>query len=72
MTIMSSITIPRTITNGDELVVIPRKEYERFLEVVRERDELENDLKVALTEAVEGKAEGPFYSADELKKSLER
>ena len=69
---MSSITIPRTITKGDELVVIPRKEYESFLEVVREKNELEDDLKIALTEVLEGKTEGPFYSASELKKSLER
>lgn len=27
---MSTITIPKTITKGDELIIVPRKEYEEF------------------------------------------
>ncbi|MDO8504006.1 MAG: hypothetical protein Q7S60_04975 [bacterium] len=27
---MATITIPKKITKGEELVVIPRKEYEKF------------------------------------------
>ena len=32
---MTTITIPQKITKGEELVAIPRKEYERFLRVVK-------------------------------------
>lgn len=28
---MATITIPKKITKGEELVVIPRREYEKFL-----------------------------------------
>ena len=30
---MATITIPRKITKGEKLVVIPRKEYEKLLEL---------------------------------------
>lgn len=30
---MSSITIPRKVTKGEELVVIPRKVYEEYLQL---------------------------------------
>lgn len=28
---MTTVTIPRKITRGEELIVIPRREYEKFL-----------------------------------------
>jgi len=43
---MTTITIPKKLTQGEELVAIPRKEYERFVafvarkEIVREVDVL--------------------------------
>ena len=30
---MSTITIPQKITKGEELVVLPRREYEEFLRI---------------------------------------
>ena len=30
---MATITIPKRITKGEELIVIPRKEYEGYLEL---------------------------------------
>ena len=43
---MRTITIPQKLANKDDLIVIPRKEYERFVafvakkEVIRESDVL--------------------------------
>lgn len=61
---MTTITIPSRVTKGEELVVIPRKEYEKLTN-------LDKDLEQALKEVVERKAIGPFRSVKELKKSLE-
>ena len=30
---MATITIPKRITKGEELIIIPRKEYEEYLEL---------------------------------------
>ena len=32
---MNTITIPKHITHGDELVVLPREEYEEFLRIAK-------------------------------------
>jgi len=43
---MTTITIPKKLTKGEELVIIPRKEYEKFVafvagkKIVREVDVL--------------------------------
>lgn len=43
---MTTVTIPKKLTRGEELVVIPKKEYEKFIafvakkEVIRETDVL--------------------------------
>ncbi len=34
------ITIPHTLAGNDDLVVIPRKQYEYFLQVVNAEDEI--------------------------------
>lgn len=36
---MATITIPKQITKGEELIIIPRKEYEEFLELKEKRKE---------------------------------
>ncbi|MBU3926074.1 hypothetical protein KJ763_02815 [Patescibacteria group bacterium] len=33
---MATITIPKNLIKNDDLVVIPRKEYEEFLEIKKE------------------------------------
>lgn len=58
---MAIITIPKQITKGEELVVIPRKIYERLLFKV----ELDRDLKKALEDVKKGRLIGPFSTAKE-------
>lgn len=36
---MATITIPRKITKGEELIIIPRKEYEEYLELKEKKGE---------------------------------
>lgn len=40
---MSTIAIPKTITKGEELVIIPRREYDRFLAIISGNEEIKGD-----------------------------
>ncbi len=62
-----TITIPRTLTGGEELVVIPRKLYERFVRGFQRgkpQTKLDRDLDAAIAEYRSGDSFGPFDSAD--------
>ena len=72
---MNTVTIPKTLSKKGDLVVIPRKQYEKFLHATGELQvftELGKDLKKSLREARAGKIFGPFSSVKELEKSLEK
>ena len=71
---MSTVTIPKKITGGEELVVISRKEYEKFLRVTKTgaRSGFDRGLDDAIQEVRKGKKVGPFRSAQALKRSLEK
>ncbi len=75
---MITITIPKEIMKKRDLVIIPRKEYEEFLDFskkvrkVKIKSELDQGLDEALKEVREGKTFGPFDTAKDLIKSLEK
>ncbi len=69
---MSVATIKKSITKGEELVVMPRREYEELIFANKEKNDLDKELLAALKEVRQGKTVGPFTSATELKKSLEK
>ena len=65
---MVTITIPKKITKGEELVVIPRKVYEKLLFKI----ELDRDLEKALEDVRKGRIIGPFSTAKEALSALKR
>lgn len=65
---MATIIIPKKITKGEELVVIPRKIYEKLLFKI----ELDRDLKKALEDVKKGRVIGPFATAKEAINALKR
>jgi len=72
---MPIITIPKEITNGKELMIIPKEDWERILELAKKnvcRLKLEKGLEEALVEIKAGKLIGPFKEAEDLIKSLEK
>jgi len=69
---MTTITIPKKLTKGEELVVIPRKQYEKFLGILESYSRLDRDLDEAIRQTRKGETIGPFNSVKELKKSLEK
>lgn len=73
---MSTITIPKRITKGEELIVIPRKEYEEFskwrktiklFRTFTPTATQKRDLKKARQDYQQKK----FITLDELKRKLE-
>lgn len=68
---MVSVTIPKQVTKGEELVVIPKKLYEEFVRVLKRKSltgvsaELNTGLKEALKDVDTGKIIGPFSSLSE-------
>ena len=72
MATMNTLTIPKKITRGEELIIIPRKEYEKFLLISKKRptSKLDRDLNRAITEVRRGEIFGPFETADKLLQSL--
>ena len=69
---MATITIPKKLTKGEELVIIPRKQYEEFLKILKRYNKLDQDLNKSIKQVKKGKIIGPFGSIEELKKSLEK
>lgn len=69
---MATITIPKELTKKGELVIIPRKEYEAILRILKKktRTKLDKDLMEALREVKQGKLIGPFENVKGLIKSL--
>ena len=67
---MTTITIPRELVRKGDLVIVPRREYEKLLVFQEKHIELDRDLDEAVQQVKIGKASGPFNSATELKKSL--
>ncbi len=72
---MTPITIPKKITRGKELVVVPKEDWENLLKITKKRIdqiELANNIKQALFEVRKGKIIGPFNKGKDLIKSLEK
>lgn len=77
---MTTITIPKKLTGRDELVVIPRKEYEKFLHIFKIlpksqwwfwTKEWQTKERVAEKDIALGKLSGPYGNKKELKKALD-
>ena len=70
---MTTLTIPKEMTRKGDLVIIPRREYERILDlgkkIIRKKvkpvSELDKRLEKALKEVREGKTIGPFNTVEE-------
>lgn len=69
---MTTITIPKKLEKEKDLVVIPKREYEKLLSISKKPvKKLDRDLEKALAEIKAGKVFGPFRSMESLMKSLD-
>ena len=62
---MQTLTIPQKITKQGELILIPRRDYDRLLARSKPVSELDKRLALALEEVRQGKVYGPFSTAAE-------
>jgi len=72
---MATITIPKKVTNGRELIILPKKEWERLRKIAEmkiSQIELEKGLKKALEEFKAGKISKSFNKGRDLIKDLEK
>lgn len=69
---MATITISKKLIKNDDLIVIPRRDYEKLLRSIKKRtyNSLDRDLDEALAEVKAGQIIGPFETAKALIKSL--
>jgi len=74
---MATITIPRKITKGEELVVIPRKEYEEFsrwrkvMKPLKKTFTPTKNQKKELKKARQDYKKGNYFTLNEFKQKLE-
>ena len=68
---MNTITIPRNLIKNDDLVVLPRKVYEKLL-ATRSIPEFQSTAveKADLVKARKNRAKGNFLTINELKHKL--
>lgn len=78
---MNTITIPKKLIKNDDLVVIPRKEYEKFLYIFKIlpksqwwfwSKEWQNKEKEADKDIFQKKISGPYKTERGLKATLNR
>ena len=64
---MATITIPQKLIKNDDLIIIPRKEYERLFRVSKKKKytQLDRNLDEAISEYKAGKCFGPFTTAEQ-------
>lgn len=72
---MNTLTIPKSLIGSDDLVVLPRHDYEQLVsdsvkETVKRDPKIDRAIKLALKDVKEGKLEGPFNSVEEFMSSL--
>jgi hypothetical protein len=65
---MATITIPKNFISNDDLVIIPRKQYESLLRA--NKNTLDKDMSEALEDAKKGRVIGPFSSLSSGLKAL--
>lgn len=71
---MTTITIPKKLIKNDDLIIIPRKEYEKILDFRFKKIEKEVELtsvqKRTLIQARKNLSKGQFLTMYELKQKL--
>jgi len=70
---MPTITILKKITKGEELIIIPKADWEKFKKIAEMKLshlELEKGLKESLEDVKMGRIFGPFETVEEFKKAI--
>lgn len=72
---MVTLTIPKKITNGKELIIVPKKDWDKLWKIAKKKvyqSELEKGLKEALEDVKKRRVIGPFSNSKEAIAVLKR
>jgi len=67
---MNTLTIPRNLIKNDDLVILPRKEYERLFSFWANAESMPARTKKALEKGFKEISEGKFLTSKQLKDEL--
>lgn len=67
---MNTITIPQKLVKNDDLVVMPRKDYERLLHFWASAAEITKKEKLAIEKGFREIKQGKFLTSKQLKHEL--
>ncbi|OGZ98332.1 MAG: hypothetical protein A3G49_01555 [Candidatus Sungbacteria bacterium RIFCSPLOWO2_12_FULL_41_11] len=67
---MNTLTIPRKLVQNDDLVVVPRREYERLFRFWAAAELLTASQKKAINKGVREIARGKFFTSKQVKHEL--
>jgi hypothetical protein len=67
---MNTITIPKKLIRGDDLVVLPRKEYERLVRFWSKAESITKHTKKAVERGFQEIVEGKFLTSKQVKDAL--
>lgn len=67
---MNTITIPKKLIKDDDLVVLPRKEYERLVRFWANAESIPNNTKKAIEKGFREIAKGKFLTSKQVKDAL--
>ena len=62
----NTITIPKEMTRGEELLIVPRKKFEEFLRWQKKREWEEKDTDEAIKDFEKAKKEGKLLKIKSL------
>jgi hypothetical protein len=67
---MPTLTIPRKLAEKDDLVIIPRKEYERLFRFWANAEQITKSKKRAVERGFREIARGKFFTSKQVKYEL--
>ena len=67
---MTTITIPEKINKNEELVAIPRKEYQKLLYFWIQAERISNKEKIEIKKGLREIDRGKFFTLKDAKKEL--
>jgi len=67
---MNTITIPRRITKNDDLVVVPRREYERMYRFWESAEKITARQKRVINKGFREIEQGKFFTSKQVKHEL--
>lgn len=67
---MATITIPRKLIRNDDMVIVPKRDYEKLFRFWSSAEQLTTHEKRAVEKGFREIKDGKFFTSQEVKKEL--